>query len=114
MPSLLPALGTVLAVGAPFHGPEDLRGFRIEWQEAAVTAGASFPSSPNGPVVFYFSRSVPDGGSMDQEASVVDGGTITFTQVAAKITGSLSNLVLSRNGQTIATVDTGSFQATKP
>lgn len=114
VPSLLPALGTVLAIGAPFAGPEDLAGFRIEWQEANVMAGASYPSDPNGPVVFYVSRTVPDGGAMSQEASVVSGGTITFTQVAAKITGTFSNLVLSRNGQTIATVDAGSFQATKP
>src|SRR6185437_11276586 len=52
VPSLLPPLGTVLALGAPFMGPEDLAGFRIEWQEANVTAGASYPSDPNGPVVF--------------------------------------------------------------
>lgn len=114
VPSLLPALGAVLAVGAPFSGPEDLRGFRIEWQEANIAAGASYPSDMNGPVVFYVSRSVPDGGAMAEDASVVNGGTISFTQVAQKITGTLSNLVLSRNGQTIATVDAGSFQATKP
>ena len=114
VPSLLPALGTVLAIGAPFTGPEDLAGFRIEWQEANIAAGSSYPSDMNGPVVFYVSRSVPDGGAMNQEASVVNGGTITFTSVASKVTGTLSNLVLSRNGQTIATVDAGSFQATKP
>ena len=114
VPSLLPALGTVIAVGAPFSGPEDLLGFRLEWQEGAVAAGSSYPSSPNGPVVFYVSRSVPDGGAGAEDASVVDGGTITFTAVTPKATGSLSNLVLSRGGQTIATVDTGSFQATIP
>jgi len=114
VPSLLAPLGTVLALGCPFQGPEDLRGFRIEWQEAAVTAGASYPSDMNGPVVFYVSRAAPDGGAMDQEASVVNGGSITFTQVSTKILGSLSNLVLSRNGVVIATVDSGSFQATKP
>ena len=42
------------------------------------------------------------------------GGTISFTQVAAKITGTFSNLVLTRDGQTLVTVDAGSFQATKP
>jgi hypothetical protein len=114
VPSLLPALGTVLAIGSPFSGPEDLRGFRIEWQEANIAAGASYPSDMNGPVVFYVSRSVPDGGVMAEDASVVNGGTITFTQVAKKVTGTFSNLVLSRNGQTIATVDAGSFQATQP
>ncbi len=113
--SLLPALGTVLAVGAPFSGPEDLAGFRLEWQEANVAAGASYPSDMNGPVVFYVSRNVPDAGTTpSQEASVVNGGTITFTQVGSKVTGTLSNLVLSRNGQVIASVDTGSFQATVP
>lgn len=114
VPSLLPALGTVVAIGSPFAGPEDLRGFRIEWQEANIAAGASYPSDMNGPVVFYVSRSVPDGGAMAEDASVVNGGTITFTQVASKVTGTFSNLVLSRNGQTIATVDAGSFQATRP
>ncbi len=114
VPSLLPALGTVLAVGAVFSGPEDLRGFRIEWQEAAIAAGSSYPSDPNGPVVFYVSRSVPDGGAMDQDASVVNGGTITFTQVSTKVLGTLSNLVLTRNQQIIATVASGSFQATRP
>jgi hypothetical protein len=112
--SLIPALGTVLAVGSPFSGFEDLRGFRIEWQEANIAAGASYPSDMNGPVVFYVSRSVPDAGAMDEDASVVNGGTISFTQVASKITGTFSNLVLSRNGQTLVTVDAGSFQATKP
>jgi hypothetical protein len=114
VPSLLPALGTVLALGCPFQGPEDLRGFRIEWQEAAVAAGSSYPSDPNGPVVFYVARSTPDGGASDEDASAVNGGTITFTQVSTKILGTFSNLVLSRNGQVIATIDAGSFQATKP
>jgi hypothetical protein len=114
VPSLLAPLGTVLAVGCPFQGPEDLRGFRIEWQEAAISAGQSYPSDMNGPVVFYVSRATPDAGAMDEDASVVNGGTITFTQVSTKILGTLSNLVLSRNGAVIATVDSGSFQATKP
>lgn len=114
VPSLLPALGTVLALGCPFQGPEDLRGFRIEWQEANIMAGGTYPSDPNGPVVFYVSREVPDAGAMYQDASVVAGGSITFTQVSTKTLGTLSNLALSRNGQPIATIDSGSFQATKP
>ncbi|MCA1665137.1 MAG: hypothetical protein LC659_12855, partial [Myxococcales bacterium] len=65
-------------------------------------------------VVFYVSRSMPDAGAMNQDASAVDGGTITFTQVSSKILGTFSNLVLSRNGQILATIDGGSFQATKP
>ena len=114
VPSLLPALGQVIALGCPFQGPEDLRGFRIEWQEAGVAAGSSYPSDPNGPVVFYVARATPDGGAMDEDASAVNGGTITFTQVSTKILGTFSNLVLSRNGTVIATIDAGSFQATKP
>ena len=114
VPSLLPGLGTVLALGCPFQGPEDLKGFRIEWVESQVSAGQSYPSDPNGPVVFYVSRSVPDAGANNEDASVVNGGTITFTQVSTKILGTLSNLVLARGGQTIATVASGSFQATKP
>jgi hypothetical protein len=112
--SLLPPLGTVLAVGAPFQGPEDLAGFRIEWQEANVHAGNSYPSDMNGPVAFYVSRFTPDGGAMSEDASLVNGGTITFTMITRKATGTLSNLVLTRGGQTIATVDSGSFQATLP
>ena len=114
VPSLFPALGTVVAVGAPFMGPEDLAGFRIEWQEANVAAGASYPSDPNGPVVFYVSRAVPDGGTMNQEASVVNGGMITFNTVGSKFTGAFAGLVLSRDGQTIITIDNGLFQATRP
>jgi hypothetical protein len=114
VPSLMPAVGTVLAVGAAFDGPEDLKGFRIEWVESAIGAGASFASDPNGPVLFYVDRVKADAGANDEEASIVNGGTITFTGVGSKITGTLANLVLSRNGQTIVTVASGSFQATRP
>jgi hypothetical protein len=112
--SLQPQIGTVLAVGAPVSGPRDLLGFRIEWVQTAISVGASFPSSPDGPVVFYVIRMQPDGGAMDQEASVVNGGTITFTDDRRKTSGTLANLVLSRNGTTILTVDNGTFEATKP
>jgi len=114
VPSLLTPLGQVLAVGSPFQGPEDLRGFRIEWQEANVHAGDSFPSDMNGPVVFYVSRATPDAGTQDEDASVVNGGTINFTMITRKATGTFSGLVLTRAGQTIATIDSGSFQATLP
>ena len=114
VPSLITALGTVIAVGAPFQGPEDLAGFRIEWQPTNVHAGDSFPSDINGPVAFYVSRFVPDGGTNSEEASLVNGGTVTFTMITRKATGTFSNMVLTRNGQTIATVDSGSFQATLP
>jgi hypothetical protein len=118
VPSLLPALGVVEAVGAPFNGPEDLRGFRIEFQEASITAGSSYPSDPNGPVVFYFSFNTPDAGVNDEDARAVNGGLITFNTVGttsgAKTTGALAGLVLSRGGVTIATVDAGFFQATHP
>ncbi|MGZ3428938.1 MAG: hypothetical protein ACXVCV_19935, partial [Polyangia bacterium] len=92
VPSLLPALGQVLALGGPFQGPEDLRGFRIEWIESQISAGQTYPSDPNGPVVFYVSRATPDAGAMDLDASAVNGGAITFTSVSTKITGTLSNL----------------------
>ena len=61
---------------------------------------------------------LPDLGANTQEASAVNGGTITFTSIATKSgqkwTGTLSNLVLVRGGVTTSTVDTGSFQATQP
>ena len=115
VPSLLPNLGTVVAVGSPFNGPQDLAGFRIEWQAANVVAGGSYPSDPvNGPVVFYVSRFTPDAGASDEDASAVNGGTITFTTVGQKSTGLLSNLVLVRDGVTLTTVMSGSFQGTQP
>lgn len=115
VPSLLAPLGQVLALGAPFNGPEDLAGFRIEWQQASIAAGSTYASDPNGPVVFYFARNAPDAGANgDEEASAVNGGQITFTAVGKKVTGTLAGLVLSRAGVTIATVDAGSFQATQP
>jgi|KBSMisStaDraftv2_1062788.scaffolds.fasta_scaffold1244074_2 hypothetical protein len=112
--SLMPALGLVVAVGSPYFGPEDLAGFRIEWQAANVHAGDSFPSDINGPVAFYVSRQTPDGGTMLEDASLVNGGTLTFSMITRKATGTFSNMVLSRGGQTIITIDSGSFQATLP
>lgn len=114
VPSLEPQVGMVLATGAPYMGPEDLAGFRIEWVESAIAPGASFPSDPNGPVIFYVARALPDGGMVVEEASVVTGGTITFDTVGTKITGTLSDLVLSRDGQPVVTVNVGRFQSTRP
>lgn len=115
VPSLLSNLGMVVAVGSPYDGPQDLAGFRIEWQAANVVAGASYPSDPvNGPVVFYVAKTVPDAGVSDELASAVNGGTITFTTVGKKTTGLLSNLVLVRDGVTLTTVTSGSFQGTQP
>jgi hypothetical protein len=115
VPSLLPALGVVDALGAPFFGPEDLAGYRIEWQPQSVVAGGTYPSDPvNGPVVFYVSHTLPDAGVVFQDASAVNGGTITFTSIGDKITGNFANLVLVRDGVTLDTVMTGSFQASKP
>jgi hypothetical protein len=51
---------------------------------------------------------------MSMDASLVNGGTLTFTMITRKATGTFSNLVLTRAGQTIATIDSGSFQATLP
>ena len=114
VPSLLDPLGYVLAVGSPFTGPEDLRGFRIEWQPDLVGPGMSYPSDPNGPVVFYVALEAPDAGPSGEGALVVSGGLVSFTMITNKITGNLFNLVLTRDGVTVATVATGSFQATKP
>jgi hypothetical protein len=113
--SLQPALGQVEALtGATVSGPEDLRSFRLEWLTLDVHEGGSYASAPSGPVVFYVERPRPDGGALDLEASVVNGGTITFTQNRRLATGTLANLVLARGGSTIITVVTGSFQATNP
>ena len=112
--SVQPQLGTVSALTASAGGPEDLRGLRLEWIGAKVQVGAALPSSPSGPVVFYVARPLPDAGANDSELSVVNGGAITFTSQARVETGTLANLVLARGGQTILTLASGSFQATRP
>jgi hypothetical protein len=112
--SVQPALGTVMALGAPATGPEDLRGFYLEWMPASVHENMPLLSSNSGPIIFYVEREVPDGGALDARFSVVAGGTIDFTMNRRLATGTLSNLVLSRMGQTILTVASGSFQATNP
>ncbi|HXU74252.1 MAG TPA: hypothetical protein VN947_33385 [Polyangia bacterium] len=115
VPSLVANLGMVVAVGSPYNGPEDLAGFRVEWQPGNVVAGMSYPSDPvNGPVVFYVATVAPDAGVSDELGSAVNGGTITFTTVGKKSTGTLSNLVLMRDGATLTTVTSGSFQGTQP
>jgi hypothetical protein len=115
VPSLQPSVGIVEAVGAPITGPEDFRGVRIEWVQTAISVGATFPSSPDGPVIFYAVRAVAGGSSLDTMSSVINGGSITFTGDDRQTTsGSFSGLVLSRSGQTILTIDSGAFRATKP
>lgn len=112
--SLQPSLGMVTALIAAANGPEDLRGLRLEWIPAQVHAGSSYPSASSGPVVFYVERTAPDGGALDLQASVVNGGAVGFTDIRLTATGTLSNLVLARNGVTILTVASGSFSATLP
>jgi hypothetical protein len=98
-------------------GPSDLRGFWL-WFDPAVMMGQTYPStgsSPNtGPVHFFVLRPLPDGGMFDNQASLVDGGSITFQQAGPdNYSGSLANLILTRSGQTLATVTSGSFAALK-
>lgn len=112
--SLQTQLGTVMALVAAASGPEDLRGLRLEWFPTQVQVGPAYASAPSGPVIFYVLRPQPDGGAMDYQASVVNGGAVTFTSYKRTATGTLTNLVLSRAGQTILTVASGSFQATNP
>ena len=112
--SLQTQLGTVMALIAGAGGPEDLRALRLEWFPTQVQVGTAYPSAPNGPVIFYVERPQPDGGAMDLQASVVNGGAITFTSYRHTATGTLTNLVLSRAGTTILTVASGAFQATNP
>ncbi|HEY2743554.1 MAG TPA: hypothetical protein VGL86_02985, partial [Polyangia bacterium] len=73
VPGLTGTLGTVLALGSPFNGPEDLEGFRIEFQTASLGPGGAYTSDPvNGPVIFYVARANPDGGEGVEEASAVN------------------------------------------
>lgn len=112
--SAQPQLGTLSVLTASASGPGDLRGLRLEWIGSRVDVGAPLPSSPSGPVIFYVARPIPDGGANDSELSVVNGGAVTFTSTARVETGTLANLVLARNGQTVLTIASGSFQATRP
>jgi len=114
MTSAQPSLGTVMTLTASATGPGDLRGFRLEWMPAAVHENMPLPSSNSGPVIFYVIRPLPDAGTLDAQLSVVAGGTVDFTMNRRLATGTLSNLVFSRSGQTILTVASGSFQATNP
>jgi hypothetical protein len=115
VPSLQPQLGIVIAVGAPINGPEDFRGIRLEWIPDLVTMGGTYPSAPDGPVIVYAVRAPPDAGTLDTTASVINGGSVTFTQDdAKKAAGTMSGLVLSRAGVTILTIDSGQFSVTKP
>jgi hypothetical protein len=100
-------------VGA--SGPEDVRGFWRGFDPAAVQMGQSYASGQNaGNVQFYLLRPLPDGGYGDVEASLVNGGTVAFTAGGPdNFAGTLAGLVLTRAGQTIATVDTGSFIAAR-
>ena len=59
-------------------------------------------------------RAQAGGGTLDTMSSVINGGTVTFTSDTKATAGSISGMVLSRNGQTLLTIDSGSFQATKP
>jgi hypothetical protein len=112
--SLQPSLGSVSALIASASGPEDLRGLRLEWFPTQVQVGTAYASAPAGPVIFYVERTQPDGGALDLQASVVNGGAVTFTDYRRVAVGTLANLVLMRGGQTILTVASGSFRATNP
>jgi hypothetical protein len=115
VPGLTGTLGVVLALGAPFNGPENLAGFRIEFAAGSISAGSAYTSDPvNGPIIFYVANETPDAGSDDQTAYAVNGGIIGIAGTGKKITGTLSNLVLTRDGVTLATIDSGGFQATQP
>jgi hypothetical protein len=118
-PSLQPQLGNVILLTAGAAGPDTLRGLRLEWLPSKVTVGMPQPSMPSGPYIFYVGRPIPDAGANDSEASVVNGGAITFTENDRHAVGTLANLLLQRRDasgieQTLVTISSGSFSATNP
>lgn len=120
VPSLSAAVGgKVTAVGAPANGPDNLRGFRIEWNPALVQAGTAYASSPSGPVLFYIIGPDADaGGGWTATASTVASGNVTFTQVSAAsksiVKGTVADITLDVNGTELLSISDGSFQATQP
>jgi hypothetical protein len=112
--SAQPQLTNIIALTAAANGPGTLRALRLEWIPGTITLGAAMPSAPSGPVIFYVGSPLPDGGAFDAELSVVNGGAITFTENDRRAAGTLANLVLARNGQTLVTINSGSFLATNP
>jgi hypothetical protein len=118
-PSLQPQLGNLIFLTAGASGPDSLRGLRLEWLPSKVTVGTPQPSMPSGPYVFYVGRPIPDAGANISEASVVNGGAITFTENDRHAVGTLANLLLQRRDpsgieQTLVTISSGSFSATNP
>jgi hypothetical protein len=116
--SLTQALGTVTAVGALATGPDDLRGFRIEWLPGQVQAGTSYESSAAGPVAFYIIGPDADAGSgVSPENPNIAGGSITFSQVSSSksvVKGSVANIILNAGDSPFITLDNGTFQASQP
>ena len=99
-------------------GPETVEGFWL-WFDPGVVANMPYPSNgadPNsGPVHFFVLRPAADGGAGATTASLVDGGQIVFSSVGPDTySGSLAGLSLVRSGQTVLTVDHGSFVAARP
>lgn len=97
-------------------GPETIEGFWL-WFDPNVVAGMPYPSNgadPNsGPVHFFVLRPAPDAGAATT-ASLVDGGQIVFSSVGPDTySGSLAGLALVRSGQTVVTIDRGSFVAAR-
>ncbi len=114
----LSTLGTVTAVGAQATGPDDLRGFRIEWIAGDVQAGTTYPSTVNGPVVFFIIGPDASTGGASPTTATFATGNITFSQVSgapnAVIKGTVADVALESDGKPFITLDSGSFQATQP
>ena len=99
-------------------GPEFVQGFWL-WFDPSVVANMPYPSNgadPNsGPVHFFVVRPADDGGAGASTASLTDGGQIVFSSVGPDTySGSLAGLTLVRSGQTLLTIDHGSFVAAHP
>jgi hypothetical protein len=117
--SLQPQLGTVDAVEAEAHGPDQLRGMRLEWFPGLVASGQPYSSSAAGPVVFYMYEPLPGGGPLDVIGRVATGGPITFDIRGKASTGTLGALTVSYRDasgvdHTAYTLGSGAFAGRLP
>ena len=114
----LSGLGTITAVGAEATGPDDLRGFRVEWVANRITPYQTYPSSPSGPAVFYIVGPDASSGGANNNTASFATGAITFEKMTeesgGKIQGTIVNGALLSDGKPFITIDVVSFQATQP
>jgi hypothetical protein len=103
--------GSPWKLEARTHDASGLSGFAL-WFDPAVKSGTPYMSGPNaGDVEFFVLRPIPDAFA-DTVYALVNGGAVTFSTAGPdRYEGVFGSMVLIRQGQTLVTVDRGSFLA---